>query len=61
MTKQEAVLISVGVFVAKKEPSTRRILHADVNTRKGANGELFGKVDSLKKYAQLYKMQILYN
>ncbi len=26
---------------AEKEPSTRRTLHADVNTRKGANGELF--------------------
>ena len=28
-------------FNAEKEPSTRRTLHADVNTRKGANGELF--------------------
>jgi hypothetical protein len=26
---------------AEKEPSTRRTLHADVSTRKGANGELF--------------------
>lgn len=28
-------------FNAEKESSTRRTLHADVNTRKGANGELF--------------------
>jgi len=28
-------------FNAEKEPSTRRTLHADVSTRKGANGELF--------------------
>ena len=35
---------SVNAF-AKKELSTRRTLHADVNTRKGANGELF--IDSI--------------
>ena len=28
-------------FNAEKESSTRRTLHAAVNTRKGANGELF--------------------
>ncbi|MBQ7333204.1 MAG: hypothetical protein IJW38_02525 [Clostridia bacterium] len=28
-------------FNAEKEPSTRQTLHAGVNTRKGANGELF--------------------
>ena len=33
-----------------KEPSTRRTIHADVNTRKGVNGELF--VDSISQNAE---------
>lgn len=32
----------------EKELSTRRTLHADVNTRKGANGELF--IDSIPDF-----------
>ena len=37
-------------FIAGKESSTRRTLHAGVNTRKGANGELF--IDSIPDSAE---------
>ena len=37
-------------FNAEKEPSTRRTLHADVSTVKGANGELF--IESIPQTAQ---------
>ena len=39
------VIEDVVLLEEKEEPSTRRTLHADVNTRKGANGELF--IDSI--------------
>ena len=37
-------------FNAEKESSTRRTLHADVSTVKGANGELF--IESIPQAAQ---------
>ena len=43
-----------GDLKAKKELSTRRTLHADVSTRKGANGELFLD-DSIPQYEESVK------
>jgi hypothetical protein len=45
-------------FNAEKESSTRRTLHAGVNTREGANGELFLD-DKLPQNHKLVKGEFL--
>ena len=41
---------AVQTIINANESSTRRTIHADVNTRKGVNGELF--VDSISQNSQ---------